>query len=126
MNNFPCLVKEDFIKNGTYRCGACSSSSSLADKGRTNKFCSHITVDYGPCLTKTSEFAKNRCIYKPSVLSYDVINKATSEEQVFMKSDDRDMYEAQYSDWIQAKILNQSREEWRPCEYYDQLNMANR
>jgi Rad3-related DNA helicase len=122
MNNFPCLIKEDLIKNGLYNCGACSSS--FASKGRTNTFCPHTTVDYGPCLTSTSEIAQNGCIYKPSVWEYNVINRGTREEQVFMGSNHRKTYQAKYSDWIQAKNLNQSRGEWSPCGYYDQLNIA--
>src|SRR4030095_13181225 len=26
-NNFTCLVKEDFIRNGNYRCGSCASNN---------------------------------------------------------------------------------------------------
>src|SRR5919198_2766054 len=42
-NNFACLVKEDFIKNGTYKCGICISDSANE--------CHHTTVEYGPCMT---------------------------------------------------------------------------
>ena len=45
-NNFPCLVKEDFIKNGTYRCGICVSDNANE--------CYHTTVEYGPCMTNES------------------------------------------------------------------------
>ena len=38
-NNFSCAVKDDFIKNGTYKCGLCVSNS-------VNE-CYHTTVDYG-------------------------------------------------------------------------------
>ena len=42
-NNFICAVKEDFIKNGTYRCGSCNSNYANE--------CYHKTVDYGPCMS---------------------------------------------------------------------------
>ena len=45
-NNFPCLVKEDFIKNGTYQCGICISDNANE--------CYHTTVEYGPCMTNES------------------------------------------------------------------------
>jgi ATP-dependent DNA helicase DinG len=45
-NNFACLVKEDFIRNGTYRCGSCASND-------VNE-CYHTTVEYGPCMTDDS------------------------------------------------------------------------
>ena len=35
-NNFTCLVKEDFIKNNTYRCGICVSDNAYE--------CYHTTV----------------------------------------------------------------------------------
>jgi ATP-dependent DNA helicase DinG len=42
-NNFICAVKEDFIKNGTYKCGLCGSNY-------TND-CRHTTAEHGPCMT---------------------------------------------------------------------------
>src|SRR4051794_39258550 len=69
MNNFPCLVKEDFIKNDVYKCGACSSS--------INQYCFHTTVDYGPCLIRNNEISMNGCIYKAAVSAYEVSNRGT-------------------------------------------------
>jgi ATP-dependent DNA helicase DinG len=43
-NNFACLVKEDFIRNGIYKCGSCYNSSEVNE-------CYHTTVEYGPCMT---------------------------------------------------------------------------
>ena len=43
-NNFCCEVKQDFIQNGTYRCGSCGSNN-------TNE-CYHTTAEHGPCMTK--------------------------------------------------------------------------
>ena len=42
-NNFICAVKEDFIRNGTYKCGLCVSN-------KVNE-CYHTTADYGPCMS---------------------------------------------------------------------------
>jgi ATP-dependent DNA helicase DinG len=38
-SNFHCLVKEDFIKNGIYRCKSCFSVGD-------GKECNHTTVEY--------------------------------------------------------------------------------
>ena len=50
-SNFACLVKEDFIRNGTYRCGSCASSDAVVndllfeqESLRTNK--SHKVPSY--------------------------------------------------------------------------------
>jgi len=56
-NNFICAVKNDFIINGTYRCGSCVSNS-------VNE-CHHKTADYGPCMSNedfSSEIVKFRGI----------------------------------------------------------------
>lgn len=123
MNNFPCLIKEDLSKNGINNCGACSSSSCTS-RGRINAYCSHRTVDYGPCLTSNSEIAINGCIYKPSLSAYEVINRGTMHEQVLMNSTAKEMYQDEYSKWLQTKNLKESCKEWTPCEYYNQLNIA--
>jgi Rad3-related DNA helicase len=39
-NNFICVVKEDFIKNGTHRCMSCLLKSVE---------CCHTSAEYGPC-----------------------------------------------------------------------------
>ncbi len=38
-NNFFCEVKDDFVRNGTYKCGLCVSNN-------INE-CYHTTADYG-------------------------------------------------------------------------------
>ena len=123
MNNFACLIKEDLIKNNLYECSICHSSSFVR-KGRMNAYCCHTTVDYGPCLISSSEIAQSGCIYKPSVSAYEIINKGTKEEQVFMSSNYRGMYQDKFSEWLQTKNLGEGRKEWIPCGYYDQLNIA--
>ena len=101
MINFPCLIKEDLIRNDVYECGACSSSG-YANK-RINAYCSHKTVDYGPCLTSNNEIGKNGCIYKPAVSVYEVVDRGTKHEQVFMNSQTKEMFQHEYSNWLQAK-----------------------
>jgi hypothetical protein len=122
MNNFPCLIKEDHIRNDEYKCGTCSSG--YASKRRIKPYCSHTTVDYGPCLTRHSEIALNGCIYKPKVSEYEVIDRGTKHELVFMNAHSKEIYQKEYSKWLQTKNLKESRMEWTPCGYYDQLNIA--
>ncbi|MGC2685703.1 MAG: DEAD/DEAH box helicase family protein, partial [Candidatus Nitrosopolaris sp.] len=63
-NNFICAVKDDFIKNGTFKCGSCISNN-------VNE-CGHTTVDYGPCISN-EDFVN--CRYKTSPIHYKVSNK---------------------------------------------------
>src|SRR5919198_2192134 len=77
-NNFACLVKEDFIKNGTYKCGICISDSANE--------CHHTTVEYGPCMTNES-FKDSGCKYRSFIKDYKVSNKGTKNEQVFIDED---------------------------------------
>ena len=53
-NNFPCLLKQDFVDNGTYQCGICASSNPNE--------CYHTTVEYGHCMTNES-FKEDGCKY---------------------------------------------------------------
>ena len=54
-NNFSCEVKEDFIRNGTYKCELCVSN-------KVNQ-CYHTTADYGPCMSNEF-FKKSGCKYR--------------------------------------------------------------
>jgi ATP-dependent DNA helicase DinG len=121
-SNFPCLIKEDQFKNGIYECRTCSSSGYTSK--RINAYCYHKTVDFGPCFTSNSDIALNGCIYKPAVTKYEVINKGTKDEQVFMNNQTKETYQYEYSEWLQAKSLKERRKEWIPCGYFDQLNIA--
>ena len=76
-NNFACLVKEDFIKNGTYKCGICISDNANE--------CHHTTVEYGPCMTNES-FKDSGCKYRSFLKDYKISNKGTKNEQVFIDS----------------------------------------
>ena len=50
-NNFTCAVKNDFIINGTYKCGSCVSNNPNE--------CYHKTADYGPCMSN-DKFQKEK------------------------------------------------------------------
>lgn len=53
--NFICEVKDDFIRNGPYKCGLCVSNHANE--------CYHTTVDYGPCMSD-KEFEGRGCKYR--------------------------------------------------------------
>ena len=72
-SNFPCLVKQDLVENGTYRCGICVSDS-------VNE-CFHKTVEYGTCMTDES-FKETGCKYRTFAKDYEISNKGTNEEHV--------------------------------------------
>jgi ATP-dependent DNA helicase DinG len=112
-NNFICAVKDDFMRNGTYKCGLCVSEV---------KECYHTTADYGPCMRHES-FKKRGCRYRTFLKHYRVNNKGTRQEEVFIDQHMTDCYQQEYSQWMHLKNLNEKRE-WRPCEYYHQLNIA--
>jgi ATP-dependent DNA helicase DinG len=113
-NNFACLVKEDFIKNGIYRCGICISDN-------LNE-CIHTTVEYGPCMTNES-FKNSGCKYRSFLKDYKISNKGTKDEQVFIDNDNKNYYQKEYSQWLHLRNLKE-KNPWKPCEYFNQLNMA--
>ena len=113
-NNFSCLVKEDFIKNNTYRCGICVSDNANE--------CYHTTVEYGPCMTDET-FKDSGCKYRPFLKSYKVNKKGTKHEQVFIDIDSKNYYQKEYSQWLHLQNVKE-KSPWKPCEYFNQLNMA--
>jgi ATP-dependent DNA helicase DinG len=113
-SNFPCLVKQDLEENGTYRCGICVSGSVSE--------CFHKTVEYGTCMTDES-FRETGCKYRTFAKDYEISNKGTKEEHVYINKDAKHHYQKQYSQWLPLKNLKEQKD-WRPCEYFDQLNMA--
>ena len=113
-NNFPCLVKEDFIENGTYRCGVCVSNNASE--------CYHTTVEYGPCMTNES-FKDSGCKYRTFLKDYQLSNKGTRNENVLIDVDSKRYYQNGYSGWLHLNNLRERRE-WKPCEYFNQLNAA--
>ncbi|MGB6531065.1 MAG: hypothetical protein WBF33_23405 [Candidatus Nitrosopolaris sp.] len=64
-SNFSCEVKDDFIRNGSYKCKPCGSASSKYE-------CPHTTVEYGPCMSD-KDFG---CKYKPFLKDYMVANNS--------------------------------------------------
>ena len=111
-NNFQCLVKDDFIRNGTFKCGLDSNSAK----------CRHTTADYGPCINNES-FKNSGCKYRTLLKHYKIKNKGTREEEVFIDPDAKNSYQKEYSQWSYLENLKEKRL-WGPCEYFDQLNIA--
>jgi ATP-dependent DNA helicase DinG len=139
-NNFPCLVKEDFVREGNYRCKICFSpivpsqmltSAAAAAAAREDvpiNECKHTTVDYGPCMTD-EDFRNNGCKYRTFLKDYAVAKKGTTEESVYIPSANIKNYQKGYSQWIHVKNLKvgasaSGAAEWHPCPYFDQLNIA--
>ena len=116
-NNFRCLVKEDFIKNNTYRCGACSSDNANE--------CRHTSVDYGPCMTNES-FQDHACKYRTFVKDYQISGKGSKDEQIYIDKFAETNYQKEFSQWLHLNNLKTKKEpkDWSPCEYFDQLNIA--
>jgi len=116
-NNFRCIVKDDFIRNNTYRCSACASDY-------VNE-CRHTSVDYGPCMTNES-FQDHACKYRTFVKDYKTSGKGTKFEQVHIDKPAEINYQKEFSQWLHLNNLNTKKEpkDWRPCEYFDQLNIA--
>jgi hypothetical protein len=109
-------VKEDFIRNGTYRCGSCVSNN-------VNE-CYHTTADYGLCMNN-EDFEGRGCKYRTFLKDYKISNKGTKEEKVFIDSDAETYFQERYSQWLHLKNLREELKIWRPCEYFDQLNIAS-
>ena len=116
-NNFRCLVKDDFIRNNTYRCSACASDHV--------KECRHTSVDYGPCKTNES-FQDYACKYRTFIKDYKTSGKGTKVEQVYVDKPAEINYQKEFSQWLHLNNLNTKKDakDWRPCEYFDQLNIA--
>ncbi|MDQ2685084.1 MAG: hypothetical protein M3Y25_04495, partial [Thermoproteota archaeon] len=113
-NNFPCLLKQDFVDNGTYQCGICASSNPSE--------CYHTTVEYGHCMTNES-FKEDGCKYRTFAKDYKIIYERTKDEKVYIDNDTAQAYQKQYSEWLPISKLNVQRH-WKPCEYFNQLNIA--
>ena len=110
-NNFLCLVKDDFMRNGT-KCGLDSNNAK----------CRHTTADYGPCINNES-FKNSGCKYRTLLKHYKINNKGTREEEVFIAPDAKNSYQKEYSQWPYLENLKEKRL-WTRCEYYHQLNIA--
>jgi ATP-dependent DNA helicase DinG len=115
-NNFTCAVKEDFINNGTYKCGSCVSNNANE--------CYHRTVEYGPCMSN-EDFRNSGCKYRTFLKDYKLSNKGTREEKVSIDYDTKTYYQEKYSQWLHLKNIRNELRAWRPCEYFHQLNSAS-
>jgi ATP-dependent DNA helicase DinG len=113
-NNFPCLVKQDFVDNDIYKCGICATSNANE--------CYHTTVEYGHCMTNES-FKEDGCKYRTFAKDYSQNNGGSKDEEIFIDNETRNKYLKQYSEWFPVKDLK-LRRAWKPCEYFDQLNIA--
>lgn len=69
-------------------------------------------------------FEDSRCKYRTFTKDYKIDKQVTKEEQVFIESNAKKHYQKEYSQWLPIQSLKEQREEWRPCPYFDQLNIA--
>src|SRR5215467_7866817 len=97
-NNFSCEVKDDFVRNGTYKCGLCVSNN-------VNE-CYHTTVDYGPCMSN-EDFEGRGCKYRTFLKDYKISNKGTTKEKVFIDYHTTEHYRGMYSQWLYLKNLRE-------------------
>lgn len=130
-NNFRCEIKDDFIKEGTFRCKVCNGGgNNNGDNGNSNSngngngnglqagCCRHTSVEYGPCMSD-DEF---ECGYKTKLKDYHVMDRGTKEERVLLLEGD---YRNAYSEWLHLDNISKTKKrDWRPCEYFHQLNIA--
>lgn len=75
----------------------------------------------------TNEFFQNDgCKYRTFVKDYKTFDKGTKDEQVYVDKSAEINYQKEFSQWLHLKNLKNKRElkEWRPCEYFNQLNIA--
>jgi ATP-dependent DNA helicase DinG len=108
-NNFICEVKDDFIRNHTYKCKPCGGLQSS---------CLHTSVEYGPCMSD-DDFG---CNYKTLLKDYAAINKGTKEERIILAEG---RYRNNYFEWSHLNNLKEDViRDWRPCGYFHQLNIA--
>jgi Rad3-related DNA helicase len=115
MTNFPCLVKEDFAKNGSFRCGLCPSNNSNE--------CKHTKVEYGSCMSNET-LKEDGCKYKTFLKDYKISNKGTTSESVYIDLQAETQYLKKYNNWLHLENLKDRRKYWVPCGYFDQLNAA--
>jgi ATP-dependent DNA helicase DinG len=115
-NNFSCLIKEDFIRNGNYTCGYCGG-----DSGRTKARagCYHTSAEYGPCKTDKRDV----CNYMTNIGDYVVTDKGTKNEQILLDNDAIAEYQNKHLQLLNLKNLKDQKV-WRPCQYFDQLSIA--
>ena len=95
-NNFTCTVKEDFSKNGTYKCGLCVSNNANE--------CDHTSAEHGPCISNVL-FKRERCKYRTFPRDYTINNKGTIEEEVFIDNDKISRLDTRTPKYIHISLL---------------------
>src|SRR5215831_19843914 len=56
---------------------------------------------------------------------YKISNNGTVEEKAFIDYHTTEHHRKMYSQWLYLKNLREELRIWRPCEYFDQLNIAS-
>ena len=152
MNNFNCLVKEDFALSDDYRCDECG----LADKFIA---CRHGYVSYGPCRNNSdTDYAHSKrkclrckdpgsskfhsgCRYRTHLDDYSVLDRYTLTETVYIDDSRLDQCQNWFKSswkindagdngyiWKHLDNLEKNglrvRNNFVSCPYYDQLNIG--
>ena len=125
MDEFPCLVKEDFERNQNYHCLECGPDVTFAE-------CPHTSVAYGPCRSKQEGFvpvpkeglraADPGCRYRPRQSDYEVQDKGTDKERVVFIGNIQQQVYNNAVPWLFFRKLHNKRIDFLPCGYYDQRN----
>src|SRR5262249_38318474 len=68
-------------------------------------------------------FKESGCKYRSFLKDYKISDKGTKNEQVFIDADRKNYFQKEHSNWLHLKNLKE-KSHWRPCEYYNQLNVA--
>jgi ATP-dependent DNA helicase DinG len=71
------------------------------------------------------DFEGKGCKYRTFLKDYKISNRGNREEKVFIDNDIKTYYQERYSEWLHLKNLREELKIWRPCEYFDQLNIAS-
>jgi Rad3-related DNA helicase len=71
-------------------------------------------------------FQDHACKYRTFVKDYKVTSKGTKDEQIYINKSDEINYQKEFSQWLHLKNLKYVKKprEWKPCEYFNQLNIA--
>ena len=103
MNEFLCLVKEDFNRDKNYRCQECGSNVTFGE-------CPHTSVSYGPCRSEPgfkSVTGDPGCRYKPHQKDYEVTNAGTNNEIITYTGDIENQTKSNRYPWL---ALSKSKE----------------
>lgn len=148
MNNFDCLVREDFMLNKTYECGLCKISLKDDFSNNLNE-CKHRRATHGPCrdgqpsyvhVRKHCKVCNDRssgfhdgCRYRTFLEDYDILNANSDKEEIFINGAQISAYQVHSTlreganSWshlvnVTRPEVVEKRSQFLPCPYYDQLN----